>query len=306
METGSTVFLGKTSRLPHMADSRGKTPQVHRSRIFLCAQQSRRRSPHNLPLRGGHTFLERKCAAVVFSKERYKQLVERASPPSPPGGRTACWPFSAGAGCARRRGPGRLCALYQAWGLPLPQARTAVSLSPDLPLRPAHRPGGGTTRSPSMPGPAPWCPSPALPTPWSPPPWSSKARGLVTGLGAKLFTVAGPVLVFGHHRLGGLRPGACSAPGPGCAPVRAPWAEGCGSSPLPPRILSQGGGGGAAGRPPGLWGGELDQTFQDTSLGRGHLGAGRGRPARGRPSPWPWARPAWPRRTWTWCWPGTC
>ena len=53
------------------------------------------------------------------------------------------------------------------------------------------------TASANMPAAAPSCPSPGLPTPSLQAQWSSAARGLVMGVGARMFQIAGPVLVYG-------------------------------------------------------------------------------------------------------------
>ena len=89
-----------------------------------------------------------------------------------------------------------LCGLYQSLGLELSQARTGVSISLiflsalltalGLYDRMAKYAGAGTLVP--ITGFANSMVSPAL---------EFKSEGFVTGLGAKLFSIAGPVLVFG-------------------------------------------------------------------------------------------------------------
>ena len=130
---------------------------------------------------------------MVFSKERYKQLVERASPPSPLG-KDCLLAFLCGGGlCAGAQG---LCALYQAWGLPLPQARTAVSLSLIF-LSALLTALGWYDQIAKYAGAGTLVPITGFANSVVSPAMEFKTEGLVTGLGATLFTVAGPVLVFG-------------------------------------------------------------------------------------------------------------
>ena len=130
---------------------------------------------------------------MVFSKERYKQLVERASPPSPLG-KDCLLAFLFGGGlCAGAQG---LCALYQTWGLSLPQARTAVSLSLIF-LSALLTALGWYDQLAKYAGAGTLVPITGFANSVVSPAMEFKTEGLVTGLGAKLFTVAGPVLVFG-------------------------------------------------------------------------------------------------------------
>lgn len=127
------------------------------------------------------------------SKEEYSQRVKRASPPSPVLKDCALAFLCGGAICALGQG---LYNLYQGLGLPLSQARAWVSISliflsallTTLGLYDniAKYAGAGTLVP--ITGFANSMVSPAL---------EFKAEGFVTGLGAKLFSVAGPVLVFG-------------------------------------------------------------------------------------------------------------
>ena len=129
----------------------------------------------------------------AVSKEEYARRVEAASPPSPLWRDCLLAFLSGGAICALGQA---LCNLYQALGSPLPQARAGVSLSLiflsalltalGLYDKLAKHAGAGTLVP--ITGFANSMVSPAL---------EFKSEGFVTGLGAKMFTVAGPVLVFG-------------------------------------------------------------------------------------------------------------
>ena len=127
------------------------------------------------------------------TKNAYARLVREASPPSPVGKNCGLAFLTGGAICAFGQA---LCRLCLAAGLPLPQARAAVSLSLialsalftalGLYDKLAKAAGAGTLVP--ITGFANSMVSPAL---------EFKSEGFVTGLGAKLFSVAGPVLVFG-------------------------------------------------------------------------------------------------------------
>ena len=129
----------------------------------------------------------------TVSKEAYSRRVEEASPPSPLGKDCLLAFLSGGTICTLGQA---LCNLYQALGASLPQARTGVSLSLiflsalltalGLYDNLAKYAGAGTLVP--ITGFANSMVSPAL---------EFKSEGFVTGLGAKLFSVAGPVLVFG-------------------------------------------------------------------------------------------------------------
>ena len=115
------------------------------------------------------------------------------SPPSPLG-KDCLLAFLFGGGlCAGAQG---LCALYQAWGLPLPQARTAVSLSLIF-LSALLTALGWYDQIAKYAGAGTLVPITGFANSVVSPAMEFKSEGLVTGLGAKLFTVAGPVLVFG-------------------------------------------------------------------------------------------------------------
>ena len=128
-----------------------------------------------------------------MTNEDYGKLVnERAK--SSPTGKNMIWAFGVGGGiCTLGQG---LMDLYRHWGLDKEQAGTAVSITlifaaavlTGLGLfdKIAKRAGAGTLVP--ITGFANAMVSPAL---------EFKSEGLITGTAAKLFTVAGPVLVFG-------------------------------------------------------------------------------------------------------------
>ena len=128
-----------------------------------------------------------------MTNQDYGKLVNDRSKPSPMG-KNLVWAFLVG-GAICTIGQG-LSNLYQSWGLDKDQAGTAVSVTLIFAAalltglgcfdKLAKRAGAGTLVP--ITGFANAMVSPAL---------EFKSEGLVTGTGAKLFTVAGPVLVFG-------------------------------------------------------------------------------------------------------------
>ena len=129
----------------------------------------------------------------TVSIEEYQRRVEQASPPSPVGKDCLLAFLIGGAICTLGQA---LCNLYQSLGLELPQARTGVSISLiflsalltalGLYDKIAQHAGAGTLVP--ITGFANAMVSPAL---------EFRREGLVLGLGAKLFSIAGPVLVYG-------------------------------------------------------------------------------------------------------------
>ena len=128
-----------------------------------------------------------------MTNQDYGKLVNERSKPSPMG-KNMVWAFLVG-GAICTVGQG-LMKLYQSYGLDKEQAGTAVSVTlifaaallTGLGLfdKLAKRAGAGTLVP--ITGFANAMVSPAL---------EFKSEGLITGTAAKLFTVAGPVLVFG-------------------------------------------------------------------------------------------------------------
>ena len=128
-----------------------------------------------------------------MTNQDYGKLVNEKSKPSPMG-KNIIWAFLVGGAiCAAGQG---LISLYQSYGLDKEQAGTAASVTlifaaalfTGLGLfdKLAKRAGAGTLVP--ITGFANAVVSPAL---------EFKSEGLITGTAAKLFTVAGPVLVFG-------------------------------------------------------------------------------------------------------------
>ena len=123
----------------------------------------------------------------------YGKLVSERAKPSPTG-KNVLWAFLVGGAiCAAGQG---LSELYRSWGLDQEQAGTAVSVTLIFVAavltglgcfdKLAKRAGAGTLVP--VTGFANAMVSPAL---------EFKSEGLITGTAAKLFVVAGPVLVFG-------------------------------------------------------------------------------------------------------------
>ena len=128
-----------------------------------------------------------------MTNQDYGKLVNDRSKPSPMG-KKLVWAFLVG-GAICTIGQG-LSNLYQSWGLDKDQAGTAVSVTLIFAAalltglgcfdKLAKRAGAGTLVP--ITGFANAMVSPAL---------EFKSEGLITGTAAKLFVVAGPVLVFG-------------------------------------------------------------------------------------------------------------
>ena len=128
-----------------------------------------------------------------MTNQYYGKLVNFRSKPSPMG-KNLVWAFLVG-GAICTIGQG-LSNLYQSWGLDKDQAGTAVSVTLIFAAalltglgcfdKLAKRAGAGTLVP--ITGFANAMVSPAL---------EFKSEGLITGTAAKLFVVAGPVLVFG-------------------------------------------------------------------------------------------------------------
>ena len=116
----------------------------------------------------------------TVSKEEYQRRVELASPPSPVGKDCLLAFLFGGAICTLGQA---LCNLYQSLGLIFLSALlTALGLYDKI----AQHAGAGTLVP--ITGFANSMVSPAL---------EFKSEGFVNGLGAKLFSIAGPVLVYG-------------------------------------------------------------------------------------------------------------
>ena len=128
-----------------------------------------------------------------ISNRDYQKLVRERAKPSPTG-KNLIWAFCVGGAiCAAGQG---LTELYRGWGLDQKQAGTAVSMTLILAAalltglgwfdKVAKRAGAGTLVP--ITGFANAVVSPAI---------EFRVEGLVTGVGAKMFVIAGPVIVWG-------------------------------------------------------------------------------------------------------------
>lgn len=129
----------------------------------------------------------------TVSKKEYDQMVKTASPPSPVA-KDCLLAFLAG-GFICTIGQALLNA-YQNLGLELKDARAAVSISLIL-LSAALTAIGWYDQIAKYAGAGVLVPITGFANSMVSPAMEFKTEGFITGLGAKLFTVAGPVLVFG-------------------------------------------------------------------------------------------------------------
>lgn len=127
------------------------------------------------------------------SPQEYAQAVKAASPPSPVAKDCALAFFTGGLVCAAGQ---LLCRLYQNLGLDLPQARMAVSVSLIL-ISASLTALGWYDNIAKHAGAGVLVPITGFANSMVSPAMEFKSEGFITGLGSKLFTVAGPVLVFG-------------------------------------------------------------------------------------------------------------
>ncbi len=127
------------------------------------------------------------------SKKEYDEMVKKASPPSPVLKDCALAFITGGFICTIGQ---LLCNAYQNMGLELKDARAAVSISLIL-LSAAMTAIGWYDNAAKHAGAGMLVPITGFANSMVSPAMEFKAEGFITGLGAKLFTVAGPVLVFG-------------------------------------------------------------------------------------------------------------
>ena len=174
--------------------------QVFKKILFFCgllisrALGGIRRAYYNLNARQRRNNKQKEGVTMKsITPQEYAQAVKAASPPSPVVKDCTLAFLFGGFVCTIGQ---LLCGLYQNLGLALPEARMAVSISlifisatltalgwyDDI----AKHAGAGVLVP--ITGFANSMVSPAM---------EFKSEGFITGLGAKLFTVAGPVLVFG-------------------------------------------------------------------------------------------------------------
>ena len=125
--------------------------------------------------------------------QEYAKAVKAASPPSPVAKDCILAFLTGGFICTIGQ---VLCNLYQNLGLKLPQARMAVSISLILVSATLTALGWYDDLSKHA-GAGMLVPITGFANSMVSPAMEFKSEGFITGLGAKLFTVAGPVLVFG-------------------------------------------------------------------------------------------------------------
>lgn len=128
-----------------------------------------------------------------ITPEEYARSVKAASPPSPVVKDCCLAFFSGGAVCTLGQ---VLCNCYQSLGLALTDARMAVSISLIF-ISATLTALGWYDNIAKHAGAGVLVPITGFANSMVSPAMEFKAEGFITGLGAKLFTVAGPVLVFG-------------------------------------------------------------------------------------------------------------
>ena len=128
-----------------------------------------------------------------MTNQDYGKLVNQRSKPSPMGKNMLCAFLVGGAICAAGQG---LISLYKSWGLDQDGAATAVSVT--LILAAALLTGlGWFDKLAKFAGAGTLVPITGFANAMVSPALEFKSEGLITGTAVKLFTVAGPVLVFG-------------------------------------------------------------------------------------------------------------
>ena len=128
-----------------------------------------------------------------ITQERYAQRVKEASPFSPVLKDCALAFLSGGLICVLGQA---LCGWYQSLGLPLKDARTAVAVSLIF-LSAALTAAGWYDDIAKRAGAGTLVPITGFANSMTAPAIEFKSEGLVAGLAAKVFTISGPVLVFG-------------------------------------------------------------------------------------------------------------
>jgi len=128
-----------------------------------------------------------------MTNQDYDKLVKEREQPSPMG-KNVLWAFLVGGAiCAAGQG---LTTLYQGWGLDKEQAGAATSIT--LILAAALLTGLGVfDKLAKFAGAGTLVPITGFANAMVSPALEFKSEGFVTGTAVKLFTVAGPVLVFG-------------------------------------------------------------------------------------------------------------
>lgn len=128
-----------------------------------------------------------------YSKEEYDKVVKKASPPSPLLKNCFLAFLFGGTICTLGQCVFRL---YMVWGLTIADARTGVSITLIF-LSALLTAVGVYDKMGKYAGAGTLVPITGFANSMVSPAMEFKSEGLVTGLGVKLFVVAGPVLVFG-------------------------------------------------------------------------------------------------------------
>lgn len=128
-----------------------------------------------------------------ISQKEYAKMAQKASPSSPTGKNCLLAYITGGGICVLGQ---FLCNLYQQWGLSLPMARAGVSIS--LIFLSALLTGLGCFNNIArFAGAGTLVPITGFANAVVSPAMEFKSEGIITGMGVKTFTIAGPVLVFG-------------------------------------------------------------------------------------------------------------
>lgn len=130
---------------------------------------------------------------MATGKQEYTKMTEKASPPSPKGKDTVKAFLFGGAICTLGQG---LYALYTSWGTGEESAKTAVSVT--LIFLTALLTGIGVfDKIAKHAGAGTIVPITGFANSVVAPAMEFRAEGHILGTGAKLFTIAGPVIVYG-------------------------------------------------------------------------------------------------------------
>lgn len=128
-----------------------------------------------------------------MTEKEYAKMAQKASPDSPTG-KNCVFAFLTGGGiCVLGQ---FLCNLYQQWGVSLPLARAGVSISLIF-LSALLTAVGWFDNIARFAGAGTLVPITGFANAVVSPAMEFKSEGIITGLGVKAFTIAGPVLVFG-------------------------------------------------------------------------------------------------------------
>ena len=128
-----------------------------------------------------------------MTEKEYAKMAQKASPNSP-SGKSCVFAFITGGGICML---GQfLCNLYQQWGVSLPLARAGVSISLIF-LSALLTALGWFDNIARFAGAGTLVPITGFANAVVSPAMEFKSEGIITGLGVKAFTIAGPVLVFG-------------------------------------------------------------------------------------------------------------